>query len=182
MRTSLLVALTAPLLIIQGCPSAAPADTPLSRLLDSVEQRLDVSEQVALSKWDSRQPVQAPERERQVINQAQSQATRFGIDAQRAGLFFSDQIEANKLLQYHALSRWHAAGSAPQTQRIDLAKQLRPQLDRLQEVLLEELAEFDRHRPEPCTSALAQAIEKRKKSSERSLALIRATAHLCPAI
>lgn len=182
MRIPLLAALTAPLLSIQGCTPTTPADTALVQLLDSMEQRLDISEQVALSKWDSGQLVQAPQRERQVIALAQSEALRSGVDAQRAGVFFFDQIEANKLLQYSALSRWHAAGSAPQTPRIDLATQLRPQLDRLQQVLLDELAEFDRHRPEPCPSALAQAIEKRKKSPERSLALIRATAHLCPAL
>jgi len=177
MRTLLL----ASLLLAQGCTSTPPPNNDLQRLLDSVEQRLDIAEAVALAKWDSGQPVQARERELQVIANAQTQAARFGVDGQRAAVFFADQIEANKLLQYSALSRWHAAGSAPQTPRIDLAKQLRPQLDRLQHTLLSELATFDRRRPVPCQSALAQAIEQREKNPQRSLALIRATAHLCAA-
>ncbi|MNT35278.1 Secreted chorismate mutase precursor [compost metagenome] len=181
MRTALFALLFTPLLLAQGCTSTPPPASELQPLLDSVEQRLDIAEAVALNKWDSGQPVQASERELQVIADAQAQAARLGVDSQRAAVFFTDQIEANKLLQYSALSRWHAAGSAPQTPRIDLAKQLRPQLDRLQRTLLSQLAAFDRSRPVPCQPALAQAIEQRETSPQRALALIRATAHLCAA-
>jgi chorismate mutase len=179
MRTPLLALLLTPLLLTQGCASPPPPNNALQRVLNTVEHRLDFAEAVALSKWDSGQPVQAIEREQQVIAGAQAQAARFGIDGQRAAAVFADQIEANKLLQYSALSRWHAAGHAPVTPRIDLAKQLRPQLDRLQRTLLSDLAEFDRNRPESCPSALAQAIEQRETSPQQTLALIRATAHLC---
>lgn len=179
MRTPLLALLLPPLLLTLGCASPPPANNTLQRLLDTVEQRLDIAEAVALSKWDSGQPVQATEREQQVIAGAQAQATRFGVDHQRAGAFFADQIEANKLLQYSALSHWHALGNAPATPRIDLAKQLRPQLDRLQSTLLSDLAAFDRNRPAPCQRTLAQAIEQRGSNPQRALALIRATVHLC---
>ncbi|MHC2146108.1 chorismate mutase [Pseudomonas sp. 210_17 TE3656] len=181
MRTALSTLLFTPLLLAQGCTSTPPPVSALQPLLDSVEQRLDIAEAVALNKWDSGQPVQASERELQVIADAQTQAARLGVDSQRAAVFFTDQIEANKLLQYSALSRWHAAGSAPQTPRIDLAKQLRPQLDRLQRTLLSQLATFDRGRPAPCQPALAKAIEQREINPQRTLALIRATAHLCAA-
>ncbi|MDD2048074.1 chorismate mutase [Pseudomonas putida] len=181
MRTPLIALLLTPLLLTQGCTSTPPANSPLQRLLDSVEQRLDIAEAVALNKWDTGQPVQASEREQQVVANAQAQATRFGVDGQRAAAFFTDQIEANKLLQYSALSRWQAAGSAPQTPRVDLARQLRPQLDSLQRTLLSDLAAFDRSRPVPCQPALAQAIEQRETNPQRTLALIRATAHLCAA-
>ncbi|UVL56709.1 chorismate mutase [Pseudomonas sp. B21-035] len=165
----------------QGVPLSqpAPATTPLTALLDSIDQRLHIAHAVALNKWDSGQPVEAPEREQQVIANAQSQALRFGVDGQRAALFFADQIEANKLLQYSALSRWHAVGSAPQTPRVDLGSQLRPQLDRLQRTLLSQLAEFDRNRPAHCPATLAQAIAQRARDPQQSVALIRATTHLC---
>lgn len=181
MRASLLVLFFAPLLLVQGCTSTPPPSNSLVRLLDSIEQRLDIADAVALNKWDSGQPVQAAERELQVITSAMHQSIRFGLDDQRAAEFFTDQIEANKLLQYSALSHWHAAGAAPQTPRTDLATQLRPQLDRLQRALLSQLADFDRNQPTPCRPALAQAIEQRERSPQRRLALIRATAHLCTA-
>ncbi|MGF6593153.1 chorismate mutase [Pseudomonas sp. 2835] len=165
----------------QGVPLSQPAasTTPLTALLNSIDQRLLIAHAVALNKWDSGQPVEAPEREQQVIANARAQAVRFGVDEQRAALFFADQIEANKLLQYSALSRWHAVGSAPQTPRVDLSSQLRPQLDRLQRTLLGQLAEFDRNRPTQCQANLAQAIAQQGKDPQQSLALIRATTHLC---
>ncbi|TDF85013.1 chorismate mutase [Pseudomonas sp. H9] len=171
--------LLTPLLLSQGCATPPPPDNNLQRLLNSVEQRLDIAQAVALNKWDSGQPVQDAGREIQVITNVQAQATRFGVDAERAATFFTDQIEANKLLQYSALSKWHAVGSAPQTHRVDLAKHLRPQLDRLQRNLLSELAAFDRNRPEPCQPAVARAIGQRTQNPQQALALIRATAHLC---
>lgn len=164
-----------------GVPLSRPAisSKPLTSLLDSIDQRLHIAQAVALNKWDSGQPVEAPEREQQVIANARSQALRFGVDEHRAAVFFADQIEANKLLQYRALSRWHAAGSAPQTPRVDLGSQLRPQLDRLQRTLLSQLAEFDRNRQAQCQATLAQAIGQLGKDPQQSLALIRATTHLC---
>ncbi|QBF24753.1 chorismate mutase [Pseudomonas tructae] len=179
MRTPLLPLLLTSTLLLHGCATTPAPPTALSRLLESVNQRLDIAEAVALNKWDSGQPVAAPEREQQVIANAQAQAVRFGVDGQRAARFFADQIEANKLLQYSALSRWHAVGSAPDTQRIDLGKQLRPQLDRLQRTLLSQLAEFDRNRPVQCQATLARSIDQLDKNPQQSLALIRATTHLC---
>ncbi|MDD1014027.1 chorismate mutase [Pseudomonas rubra] len=179
MRTPLLSLLLTSTLLLHGCATTPAPPTALSRLLDSVSQRLDIAEAVALHKWDSGQPVAAPEREQQVIANAQTQAMRFGVDGQRATHFFADQIEANKLLQYSALSQWHATGSAPSTQRLDLNTQLRPQLDRLQRTLLSQLAEFDRNRPAHCQATLARAIEQLDKSPQHSLALIRATTYLC---
>ncbi|CAK9891728.1 MULTISPECIES: chorismate mutase [Pseudomonas] len=180
MRTRLSALLLAPALLLQGCTPIAPP-SPLSQLLDSVDRRLDLATAVALSKWDSGQAVQATDREQQVIAKAQSQADRFGLSEQRAGDFFADQIEANKLLQYSALSRWQAQGYAPPTPRTDLQTQLRPQLDRLQHVLLSQLAEFDRSRPQDCRTLLAQAITHRTQNPPRTLALIRATGQLCRA-
>ena len=179
MRLPLTALLLTPVLLAQGCTSTPAPPTSLERLLNSVEQRLDVAEAVALTKWDSGQPVQASEREQQVVANARTHALRFGVDGQRAAAFFTDQIEANKLLQYSALSRWHAAGSAPATPRIDLATQLRPQLDQLQKVLLSQLAELDRNPPAHCDAVLDQTIEQRETSPQRTLAVIRATAHLC---
>lgn len=181
MRRFLPALLLTPLLLIQGCTStsAPPPANELQRLLASVEQRLDIAQAVALNKWDSGQPVQDLRREVQIITNVQAQATRFGLEPRRAAIFFGDQIEANKLLQYSALSTWHAAGIAPDTHRVDLARHLRPQLDRLQRNLLSELAAFDRSRPEDCQPTVAQAINQRARNPQQVLALVRATAHLC---
>lgn len=160
-------------------PAASP--TALSRLLDSIDQRLDIAEAVALHKWDGGLPVEAPEREQQVIASAKEKAREHGLDAQRTSNFFSDQIEASKLLQYGALSAWHAEGRAPDDERLDLHSRLRPQLDQLQQQLIERLVAFDQEPPPGCEQLLAQSLGKRDSDPQRALALIRASARLCEA-
>lgn len=156
-----------------------PVADALTALLDSIDERLDIAEAVALHKWDSGQAVHAQAREQQVIDGARRRAGEFGVSAQRASEVFADQIEANKLLQYSALARWHAEAQAPAATRLDLSTQLRPRLDHLQGELLAHLADFDRQRPQDCEAALAGAIAQREHSPQRTLALTRASGRLC---
>ncbi|MHA6197801.1 gamma subclass chorismate mutase AroQ [Pseudomonas wadenswilerensis] len=168
----------APVSVARPMPTPVPAT--LDALLDSIERRLDIAEQVALHKWGTGQAVQAPGRERQVIANALTQAARHGLNEQRIADFFSDQIEANKLLQYGALSDWHAEGEAPQhLERTDLTRELRPRLDRLRDQLLEHLAAFDQQKPPRCEQVLAQAIQQRDIDPLRNAALTRASGRLC---
>lgn len=151
----------------------------LHSLLDSIEQRLDLAEAVALTKWDSGQPVQATAREQRVIEGARRKAALYGLSEQRVEDFFVDQIEANKLLQYSALSRWFVEGSAPVRPRMDLATEIRPRLDTLQSDLLDHLAALERNPPAQCQRMKASLIEQRKLSPPRHLAVVRASARLC---
>ncbi len=163
--------------------SIARADAPpaaLTPLLDSIGERLLIAEQVALSKWDSHKAVEDRPREQQVIAGATAQAPRHGLDEATVGQFFAAQIEANKLVQYAKLSAWHLQGRAPDTPRQDLAGQIRPQLDRLQARLLQQLAAFSPYRTDPrCPQWLARANQGSEAEPLRQLAMIRATAELC---
>jgi chorismate mutase len=80
------------------------------------------------------------------------------------------------------LSDWHAQGKAPDAPRPDLVGQIRPQLDRLQKRLLQQLADFSPYRNDPqCPSWLAKANKSGAQVSLRELAKVRATAELCSA-
>jgi len=71
-------------------------------------------------------------------------------------------------------------GSAPATPRVDLAKEIRPQLDVLQKQLMERLAAFAPSRNDPqCPRWLATAIEARQADALQRTALVRATGELC---
>lgn len=178
MRTPILVTL-ALVAALQGCTSPPLADSPLEQLLDAIEQRLDLAEAVALHKWDQRQPVQASGRERQVIASVRDAASAQGLQADRAEAFFTDQMEANKLLQYSALAHWNLHQKAPPTARQHLQLELRPQFDRRQAELLQRLARFDRQPTPRCANLLARSIEQRSLDPLRRLALVRATGQLC---
>lgn len=161
-----------------GCSAPREPDPTLSPLLDSIERRLALADAVALHKWDNRQPVQAIEREQQVLANIRRAAPTYQLDAHRAEAFFADQIEANKLVQYTLLHRWNNLRQAPDTPRRDLKADLRPQLDQLQAQLLQRLAHFDRNPPEQCDERLADALALRADALNR-LALVRATGQLC---
>ncbi|HGM5582567.1 TPA: chorismate mutase [Pseudomonas putida] len=164
---------------LSGCVNATPPSTTFDPLLDSIERRLDVAQAVALHKWDRQQPVQDSPREQQVLLNVSQLAPEHGLDPARATQFFSDQIEANKLRQYHLLTQWHLLEMAPDTPRQDLASEIRPRLDLLQGQLLDALARFDQAPAAQCSQALAEAIALRSSDAPRRLFLIRATANLC---
>lgn len=167
------------LLALTGCLKKPEYDPTFNALLDSIERRLALADAVALHKWDQRQPVQDSPREQQVLAKVRQAAADHGLSADRAAQLFTDQMEANKLRQYHLLGQWHLAESAPDTARQDLSSEIRPQLDLLQNQLLDRLKRFDRAQPANCDHALAMAIGLRSSDPTRRLMLIRATANLC---
>src|SRR5262249_37391658 len=88
---------------LSGCPTSPSVTPTLDQLLATIDRRLDLAEAVALHKWDHQQPVQASAREHQVLASARQAAVAHHLDPARVEAFFADQIEANKLLQYHLL-------------------------------------------------------------------------------
>ncbi|HCT08250.1 MULTISPECIES: chorismate mutase [unclassified Pseudomonas] len=160
--------------------SAHAAPPTLDPLLNSIAERLQIAEQVALSKWDSHKPVEDKTREQEVIASAATQAPSYKLSPAAAEQFFSAQIEANKLVQYTLLSDWQFQGKAPDDPRPDLVKQIRPRLDELQKRLLQQLADFTPQRTDPqCPQWLAQAVHEPLNEPMQQLAMIRATAELC---
>lgn len=158
--------------------SSAPAELPA--LLGSIEQRLNIADQVALSKWDSHKAVEDRAREREVIAGAVIKATQYKLEPAFVEQFFAAQIEANKLVQYGLFNDWRVAGKAPDSPRPDLVGQIRPQLDKLQTTLMEQLAAFAPYRSTAdCPQWIAQAINQGARDDLHRLALIRATGELC---
>ncbi|MNV69660.1 Secreted chorismate mutase precursor [compost metagenome] len=156
-----------------------PTDPALAKLLDSIERRLAIADTVALHKWYRRQPVQDAAREQAIGESVRLAAPSFQVDPLRAAAFFSDQIEAGKLVQYALLSNWQLKGEAPDTPRRDLQNELRPRLDNLQQVLLEDLSTFLAARPANCAEQLAVALSRRQLDALHSFAMNRATGQLC---
>ncbi|WP_263261690.1 chorismate mutase [Pseudomonas sp. RIT-PI-S] len=160
--------------------AAEPAPAAFEPLLASIEQRLNIADQVALSKWDSKKAVEDRAREREVIAAAVLLAPQYKLEPAFVEQFFAAQIEANKLVQYGHLAEWRLAGAAPDTPRPDLVGQIRPQLDTLQKTLMEQLAAFAGYRNNAaCPLWVAQASNSGERDELHRLALIRATGELC---
>lgn len=162
-----------------GCSATSPSQPEFQPLLTTIEQRLDLAVSVAAHKWDHKLPVEAAERERQILSAVRKDASDYALPPDRAAAFFSDQIEANKLVQYTLMDRWNTLGSRPPTEARNLADEIRPRLDRLQATLLFELSRFDQVAKDECPKNLARALEHRTNDPLRHMALVRATAQLC---
>lgn len=167
--------------LVAGTVQAAPpAPESLRPLLMTLNERLNIGDQVALTKWDSGKPIQDSAREAQVIANARTLAAERKLDADDVAQLIAAQMEANKLVQYGLLAQWQAAGAAPDTPRPDLSQQIRPRLDELQTRLLQQYADFVPYRHDPqCPAWLAKARSGLAHDSLHDLALTRATAELC---
>ena len=176
-----LIFLIASLISLNACASTdTPVPAALAPLLATIAERLNVADQVALTKWDSGKPIQDSPREVQVIAAAARLASTYKLNAEEVSQFLAAQIEANKLVQYALLAKWTAAGNAPTTARPDLVGQIRPQLDQLQTRLLQNYAAFAPYRQDPhCPAWLNQQRQRQATDSIHDLALIRATGELC---
>lgn len=176
--------LTGTLLALLGtnahaAPVAAPPES-LAPLLQTLNERLNIGDLVALTKWDSGKPIQDSPREAQVIANARTLAAERKLDVENVAQLLAAQMEANKLVQYGLLAQWQAAGAAPDTPRPDLGQQIRPRLDELQTRLLQQYAEFVPYRRDPnCPAWLAQARSGLSGDALHELALTRATGELC---
>ncbi|VVN47131.1 Secreted chorismate mutase [Pseudomonas fluorescens] len=161
-----------------GTPTPAPAG--LQPLLNTMNERLNISDWVALTKWDSRKPILDSAREAQVIANARKQAVARKLDPDEVAALIAAQIEASKLVQYGLLAQWQAAGKAPDLPRPDLTRVVRPQLDELQNRLLQHYADFAPYRKDPnCPQWLAKERSTLIKDGLHGQALIRATGDLC---
>jgi len=178
LRLIFLIASLTSLNACAGTTASIPAE--LALLLTTMSERLNVADQVALTKWDSGKPIQDSPREAQVIAAAAKLAPAYKLDAEEVSQFLAAQIEANKLVQYGLLAKWSEAGSAPTSVRPDLVQQIRPQLDQLQIRLLQNYAAFAPYRQDPrCPSWLNQQRRKLSSDALHDLALIRAAGELC---
>src|SRR5260370_32852032 len=133
-------------------------DHAFAPLFDATFGRLQIARQVALAKWDSHQAIEDPVRETVVISNAATQAAAQGLSHTFAVRFFSDQIEANKVVQYGLLSDWRRAGKAPDEPRPNLVEDIRPRLDRLQADFIQQLVATQGARKErDCPTRIARA-------------------------
>ncbi|MFJ8468080.1 chorismate mutase [Streptomyces swartbergensis] len=126
--------------------AAAHDLTPVTELL---AQRLLLADKVAAAKYGTDTPIDDPAREAQILDDVRSRAVGLGLDPDAVAAVFRDQIEANKLVQRGLYARWDANPGERPTERPDLAKEVRPALDRITTQLLAALDGTERARTLP---------------------------------
>ncbi|WP_268798503.1 chorismate mutase [Pseudomonas huanghezhanensis] len=162
---------------------AAPAQQPpvqLQPLIAAMEQRLEIANDVARSKWHSGKPVQDSERERQVIQNAESRAGEFKLADDDVRYFMAAQMEANKMVQYARLEQWRDTGHSPEKPDVNLTDGIRGRLDTLLPVLMQSYSAFQPYRNDAkCPGWVQSEIQRQASDPVIVTALQRAAGDLC---
>jgi len=109
-------------------------------VLELIQQRLAIADDVARVKWNTGAPIEDPPRERAIIDAIGRQAGGYGLDAAVAQDFFRAQIEASKIVQHARFREWRATSQPKFTGVRDLKTDIRPALDALTPAMLSALA------------------------------------------
>ncbi|MFI7011167.1 chorismate mutase [Streptomyces sp. NPDC050145] len=141
-------------------PPRTAAATPhaLTGVASLAADRLALADKVAAAKYGTSAPIDDPARERQVLDDVARRAAALGLDPAWAQAVFRDQMEANKQVQRGLYARWDAHPEERPAERPDLAKEVRPALDRITAALLDALRASAPARTSPaCTPLLTSA-------------------------
>ncbi|MBW4636403.1 MAG: gamma subclass chorismate mutase AroQ [Iphinoe sp. HA4291-MV1] len=111
----------------------------IDRLLQLIQQRLIIQNDIARWKWNQNSPVEVPEREQELLEQLRQQAPSYGLDPDVVVVFFQWQIFAGKLIQVNNFQTWQREGVQSFDNVPDLNQTLRPQLDKLNPEILSAL-------------------------------------------
>lgn len=145
--------------LLGACSSTPPASprSDVDQLLTLQKTRLDVAAPVARSKWNSHAPIDDPAREGVILDDVAAQALAMGLDTQWARRFFQDQFDAGKIVQRDLHRQWKLEQRPPFANPPDLAREVRPVLDRLTPELLASLARLNGRW---CDPAVMRALDE----------------------
>ncbi|GAA1189246.1 chorismate mutase [Pseudonocardia alaniniphila] len=138
--------------------ATAPSDS-LESLVNLLAQRLKTADSVSTAKYGTPSPVDDPAREKTELDSAAAMATKQGLDPNATRKIFSDQIQANKVVQYGLYSRWTALPNEIPKIKADLTK-LRTQLDTITGDLIRDLAATKTARSASDCKAHLQSTER----------------------
>ncbi|MYM31964.1 gamma subclass chorismate mutase AroQ [Duganella sp. CY15W] len=113
----------------------------LEPLRQAIDERLLLAEAVARAKWNIQAPIEDLPREAQVIAAAVQQGRTLGLPDAWVAAVFKAQIEASKTVQRELYAKWKAQQAGHFDDAPDLAKTIRPQLDRITTQLLRAMAD-----------------------------------------
>ncbi|WP_232511647.1 gamma subclass chorismate mutase AroQ [Herbaspirillum sp. meg3] len=132
-------------LLLSACQSlptgiAAADQQKIDRLLTLMDQRLNVAVMVAQSKWNSGAPINDPVREQKILDDLSASLTSASED-EKAFMrrFFQAQFDAGKLIQLDLHAQWRREKRERFIAPPDLARDIRPELDRLTPLLIDTL-------------------------------------------
>jgi cyclohexadienyl dehydratase len=114
-------------------------DSAIARVLDIADQRLSLMPGVAATKWQTHGPIADPAREQVVIKRAEELAAPLSLAPESVERVFEIQVRLAREWEERLTQDWQAHGFRFTGPIPDLAKEVRPQLDRVTGDLLRAL-------------------------------------------
>jgi len=114
----------------------------MEHLVDLSLMRLNLADEVAMSKWRSHKAIEDPSREQALLMQVREEASMHRVSADFAASFFMDQIAASKSVQSGLIDQWHQEGGSGKEHMPSL-DMLRSRLDGLTQRLLNALGDIE---------------------------------------
>lgn len=103
----------------------------IDRLLLLMRNRLDLAQDVAKNKWNTKSPIEDLPREKVIVDGLAVQALQHGLAGPQVERFFQAQIDGSKVIQASLFAKWGAAGQKNFSGMPDLTKDIRPVLDKM---------------------------------------------------
>lgn len=116
----------------------------LEPLRQAIDQRLLLAQAVARTKWNAQAQIEDLPREEQVIQAAIKQGAGLGLPEDWVRSVFRAQIEASRTVQRELYATWQTGHAGHFDDAPDLAKTIRPELDRITTQLLRGMADNQR--------------------------------------
>ena len=123
----------------EGYAWSASAE-PGVQLATLIDARLAIVTEVALAKWNTQAAIEDPVREQALLQSLRERAAGLGLAPNVVDRFFGAQIDAAKVLQRELFAQWRREQRGQFTAVADLARDIRPEIDRVTGHMLEQLA------------------------------------------
>jgi len=152
-------------LLLACATGIACAQDDFQPLIEASAARLQLADTVARFKYARQLPVEDLARERQVLEAAVTQGRALNLPASEVEALFNQQISASKQVQQALIGVWQNSGAQPEAAP-DLQSVVRPQLDQLQQRLLQGLLD---------STAARRAANCREHLANQTQAYVRQT-------
>ena len=126
------------------CRVTAAVDDHLKPLVMLMIQRLQLSREVAWSKCLAGIPVADPAREARMLTDLKAAGVLEGLSSAEVVRLFLPQIAASRRYQEELIAGWRSGIDVPKIEPLDLTKDIRPRLDKVNHAMLREWAKVCR--------------------------------------
>ncbi|CAK5039915.1 unnamed protein product [Meloidogyne enterolobii] len=130
----------------------------IDRFVEIADDRLTLSDYVALYKVVNNKTITDPKREEQLLDDMRSKGKKLSLNEDYVTLIFQDQMNASKHFQNYLVNLWNQHGIPPIKVR-DLETDLRPKIDQINNEMLQLLVKIQKLPSADCLKEVDKSLK-----------------------